>query len=58
MIRGAVAFALVLKIDFNGSDGVFCEECYSQQNYELAVSTTLMLVLITTLIFGSTMDAV
>jgi NhaP-type Na+/H+ or K+/H+ antiporter len=30
MIRGAVAFALVLKIEFNGRDGVTCEHCYSQ----------------------------
>ena len=29
MIRGAIAFALVLKIKYNGEDGVICKDCYS-----------------------------
>ena len=58
MIRGAIAFALVLKIQYNGQDGKLCPNCYSKDNYELVVSTTLMLVMFTTLIFGTFMDAV
>jgi len=56
MIRGAIAFALVLKIPYVGSSE--CEdpdECYSVEAYELAVSTTLLLVMATTLIFGTFM---
>ena len=56
MIRGAIAFALVLKIQFDNEDGVPCPDCYSKKNYELVVSTTLMLVMFTTLIFGTFMD--
>lgn len=53
MIRGAIAFALVLKIDI-------CKKpdqlgCYALEDYELAVSTTMMLVMLTTLIFGTFM---
>jgi NhaP-type Na+/H+ or K+/H+ antiporter len=59
MIRGAIAFALVLKIPYNGEVDVDCgDNCYSQKNYELVVSTTLMLVMLTTLIFGTFMDLV
>lgn len=59
MIRGAIAFALVLKIKYvNDPVGDGCPECYSKDNYELVVSTTLMLVMLTTLIFGTFMDAV
>ena len=58
MIRGAIAFALVLKIQWDGQNGEACPECYSKDNYELVVSTTLMLVMFTTLIFGTFMDAV
>lgn len=57
MIRGAIAFALVLKIQYDKEDGVSCPDCYSKKNYELVVSTTLMLVMLTTLIFGTFMDA-
>ena len=56
MIRGAIAFALVLKIPYVGSPE--CEdpeECYTLEAYELAVSTTLLLVMATTLIFGTFM---
>ena len=58
MIRGAIAFALVLKIQYNGEDHVKCDGCYSKENYDLVVSTTLMLVMFTTLIFGTFMDPV
>ena len=58
MIRGAIAFALVLKITFDDGSGEPCDNCYSQDNYELVVSTTLMLVMLTTLIFGTFMDPV
>jgi NhaP-type Na+/H+ or K+/H+ antiporter len=61
MIRGAIAFALVLKIEFIGEGGITekdCPDCYSEDNYELVVSTTLMLVMLTTLIFGTFMDFV
>ena len=59
MIRGAIAFALVLKIQYQGEEGYpDCPECYSKKNYDLVVSTTLMLVVLTTLIFGTFMDCV
>ena len=59
MIRGAIAFALVLKIQYQGEEGVTdCDDCYSKKNYDLVVSTTLMLVMLTTLIFGTFMDCV
>ena len=60
MIRGAIAFALVLKIQYysNTVEELECEECYSQESYDLAVSTTLMLVMMTTLLFGTFMDPV
>ena len=52
MIRGAIAFALVLKIQYDGEGHVKSPSCYSKENYDLVVSTTLMLVMFTTLIFG------
>jgi NhaP-type Na+/H+ or K+/H+ antiporter len=60
MIRGAIAFALVLKITYSKSpqQAVAHPEYYSQESYELVVSTTLMLVMITTLVFGTFMDPV
>lgn len=60
MIRGAIAFALVLKIRYYKTleEKAFCEDCYTPENYELVVSTTLMLVMLTTLIFGTFMDPV
>lgn len=60
MIRGAIALALVLKIPNTGNPEN-CpkpEYCYSKENYELAVSTTLTLVMLTTLLFGTFMDPV
>ena len=58
MIRGAIAFALVMKIPYVGSE--LCKVpdfCFTQEEYDLAVSTTLAVVMITTLIFGTFMKA-
>ena len=57
MIRGAIAFALVLKIPRAGTHTCVTkeEDCFSEKNYELMVSTTLLIVYITTLIFGTFM---
>lgn len=57
MIRGAIAFALVLKIDICDPNKKI-PGCYEKENYQLAVSTTMMLVVLTTLIFGTFMAAV
>lgn len=57
MIRGIIAFALILKIPHE--DSHTCPEgtkdCFTSQNYELMVSTTLSIVIITTLIFATFM---
>ena len=58
MIRGAIAFALVLKIEYDDGSKKTCVNCFSSENYDLVVSTTLMLVMLTTLIFGTFMDRV
>jgi NhaP-type Na+/H+ or K+/H+ antiporter len=64
MIRGAIAFALVLEIPYCGSyDSTTCpcvEElsCMEKRTYELFVSSTLALVILTTLCFGTFMGAV
>ena len=60
MIRGAIAFALVLKITYakTTAQSVAHPEYYSPESYDLVVSTTLMLVMFTTLIFGTFMDPV
>jgi len=63
-IRGAIAFALVLKIPIAGEPG--CEvnpttgtnSCVSEENYEVLVSSTLILVMVTTLVFGTFMAQV
>jgi hypothetical protein len=58
MIRGAIAFALVMKIPHVGSQ--LCKVpdfCFTQEEYDLAVSTTAAVVMITTLIFGNFMKA-
>jgi len=58
MIRGAIAFALVMKIPHFGSNSCKMPEfCFTKEEYDLAVSTTLALVMITTLIFGTFMKA-
>lgn len=58
MIRGAVAFALVMRIPYKG--GHACSEteidlCFENDTYELIVTTTLVLVIFTTLFFGTFM---
>lgn len=60
MIRGAIAFALVLKIPRAGTHSCTMAEkdCFTAQNYELMVSTTLLIVMITTLVFGTFMAVV
>jgi len=58
MIRGAIAFALVLKIPVEGTTDCKNDSCLSEVNYELLVSSTLMLVMMTTLIFGTFMGKV
>lgn len=56
MIRGAIAFALVMKIPYAGSHNCKDEAlCFTKDQYELAVSTTLAVVMLTTLIFGTFM---
>jgi NhaP-type Na+/H+ or K+/H+ antiporter len=56
MIRGAIAFALVLKIPYDGAQNCKAgEECYTAEQYSLAQSTTLIIVMMTTLIFGTFM---
>jgi NhaP-type Na+/H+ or K+/H+ antiporter len=59
MIRGAVAFALVMRIPYEGhhsciNDGV--DDCFTKQNYEMIVTTTLVLVIFTTVFFGTFMS--
>lgn len=71
MIRGAIAFALVLKIPYinelDPAASPSCPEaatdpttktCFSEQAYKTMVSTTLILVMLTTLIFGTFMGKV
>lgn len=71
MIRGAIAFALVLNIPYiNESDPAnspSCPEaalnnltrtCFDEAAYKTMVSTTLILVMATTLIFGTFMSKV
>jgi hypothetical protein len=55
MIRGAIAFALVLKIPFTCSAPVAEVECIPNDLYEMARSTTLVIVMATTLFFGTFM---
>lgn len=56
MIRGAIAFALVMKIPYVGGPNCKVEaQCFTKDEYDLAVSTTLALVMATTLIFGTFM---
>lgn len=53
MIRGAIAFGLVLKISDDKVDGV---PVYRERG--IIVTTTLALVIITTVLFGSFMPVV
>jgi len=60
MIRGVIAFALVLNIPKEGDEA--CEspesDCISPAIYEVMVSTTLILVMVTTVVFGTFMSKV
>lgn len=56
MIRGAIAFALVLRMPV--CELPTDEGCISEVNYNMLVSSTLILVVVTTLIFGIPMGAV
>jgi NhaP-type Na+/H+ or K+/H+ antiporter len=67
MIRGAIAFALVLEIPYckyddyethTVCDCVTDNSCLERQAYELFVTSTLALVILTTLIFGTFMSMV
>lgn len=53
MIRGAIAFGLVLKIPEGAKDG---EEAFKERG--VVVTTTLAVVIITTVIFGTFMPVV
>lgn len=59
MIRGAIAFALVMRIPKLGEESCTSEkpirDCFEEKNYDLMVTTTFALVVITTLGFGSFM---
>ena len=55
MIRGAIAFALVLKIPNTCPSDIVEPDEYSCAQYELAKSTTLIVVVTTTLLFGTFM---
>ena len=55
MIRGAIAFALVLKIPHTCLPPLSPKDCFSLPNYEVAKSTTLVIVMVTTLLFGTFM---
>lgn len=59
MIRGAIAFALVLKIEV-AENGCPAKQtgCYTKNNFELVVSTTLVIVMLTTILFGTFMKPV
>jgi len=58
MIRGAIAFALVLKIAVVEECPIGVEGCYTKDNYDLVVSTTLVIVMMTTVLFGTFMKPV
>lgn len=58
MIRGAIAFALVLRIPVEGTPSCTTSGCLSQVNYDVLVSSTLILVVVTTLLFGTCMSKV
>jgi len=56
MIRGAIAFGLVMKIPYVGAENCPVPEyCYTKEQFSLAVSTCLILVYVTTLVFGTFM---
>lgn len=53
LIKGSIAFALVLKIPYEGTPDCHDTVCISKVNYELLLTTTLSIVMATTLIFGT-----
>jgi sodium/hydrogen exchanger-like protein 6/7/sodium/hydrogen exchanger 8 len=59
MIRGAVAFALVMRIPYIGAHNCNLAkadtECFETSDYEMIVTTTISLVIFTTLVFGTFM---
>lgn len=60
MIRGAIAFALVLQIPVCTEEQTENNDqsCFDRPLYELLISTTLALVMLTTILFGSFMGLV
>ena len=58
MIRGAIAFALVLKLPECTPSTPKDASCLPSPVYDLFVSTTLIIVMLTTLIFGTFMGRV
>lgn len=52
MIRGAIAFALVIRIPYHCPG---TEECEAEKYYELQKSTCLIVVMVTTVLFGTFM---
>jgi NhaP-type Na+/H+ or K+/H+ antiporter len=59
MIRGAIAFALVLRIPVEGT--IECKtpgKCVTEETYQVLISTTLILVMVTTVLFGTFMSRV
>ena len=58
MIRGAIAFALVLKIQVCEGTGEDEKGCYTTEQYELSVTLTMIMVMVTTLLFGTFMKVV
>jgi NhaP-type Na+/H+ or K+/H+ antiporter len=66
MIRGAIAFALVLTLPYQLQDDASqCSEksipatdCFTYEVYQMLVNTTLVLVVLTTFIFGTFMGVV
>ena len=57
MIRGAIAYALVMKIPHHDSQSCpgNTDSCYTRDTYDLVVSTCLVVVFLTTFVFGNFM---
>lgn len=62
MIRGAIAFALVMRIPLRDTHSCQSEhpikDCYSEMNFELMITTTFALIVFTTVVFGFLMSAI
>ena len=56
MIRGAIAFALVMRTPLQGAHSCKSDnplrDCYSEENFELMITTTFALIVFTTVVFG------